>query len=56
MKKRFILIVFVAFTFLSCNNNVILSSIVKDNKIIFLGENHSIINPRLFLIENLEEL
>ena len=58
MVKRVSLFIFIVlFSLVSCEKQKVdLNTIINENKIIFIGENHSIVNPRLFLIENLEIL
>ena len=58
MVKRVSLFIFIVlFSLVSCEKQKVdLNTIINENKIIFIGENHSIVNPRLYLIENLETL
>ena len=58
MVKRVSLFIFIfLFSLVSCEKQKVdLNTIINENKIIFIGENHSIVNPRLYLIENLETL
>lgn len=56
MKKRKYLILLILPIIIGCKSKTNLDSIISENKIIFIGEDHSVVNPRIFLIENLEQI
>lgn len=56
MKKKYLLFLLFIFSVISCKSKINLDSIIENNKIIFLGEEHTIVNPRFYLIENLSFL
>lgn len=56
MKKRKYLILLIFPIIIVCKSKTNLDSIISENKIIFIGEDHSVVNPRIFLIENLEQI
>ena len=56
MKKRKYLILLIFPIIIGCKSKTNLDSIISENKIIFIGEDHSVVNPRIFLIENLEQI
>lgn len=56
MKKIKYLILLILPIIIGCKSKTNLDSIISENKIIFIGEDHSVVNPRIFLIENLEQI
>lgn len=56
MKKRKYLILLIFPIIIGCKSKTNLDSIISENKILFIGEDHSVVNPRIFLIENLEQI
>lgn len=48
MKKRKYLILLIFPIIIGCKSKTNLDSIISENKILFIGEDHSVVNPRIF--------
>lgn len=55
MKKQIRLLILLCLFLVSCKTDINLEQIIDNNRIIFLGDDHIIANPKLFLANNLEE-